>query len=291
MFKIEYENMNFINIMKYLSDAFVELPIVIDNKGLSIVASSQGAGAVVSISMGKDDHKSFSYDNKKPTSFVLPFGEFMNVTNKITAPVEFSDDGVKIGIKSGKAKFLVDKLADADIQAIITTCETIKKNRSKTGATEVIINASDIAGLISLLEKISGNGIKFVAENGKMHAESAKQLAIGSYEFDTVVDKKFTWTGVISPNYVKLIKNLGSYSGKIHFHFNSVPEEDILYAVVEFPLGANSSASLVVAFLKDYNITPGIAASDEEVESEYNEDTEESEEFDEDEDDLDTDEE
>ena len=195
MFKIEYDNKDFIAVMRSLASICAELVLEMNDEGVKIRNVSANTEVAVTIDMDKDDHKAYEYDGKNSTFITVPYGEFLKSMKKIKVPLEFTESGKSaVLFKSGKVKYEL-KLLDEDPD-IYANHDIITKKFVKDNRTHIKIGSADIISLVDQLGIADAMNIKI--ENKVAHFESLSGNLTAGYEIDVDVPDTFVWETAFS---------------------------------------------------------------------------------------------
>jgi len=271
MFTIEYDNKDFIAIMRSLSSICAELVLEINDEGVKIRNVSANTEVAVTIDMDKDDHKEFKYEGKNSTFITVPFGEFLKSMKKIKVPLEFVESGKSAVIfKSGRVKYELKLLdEDADVYA---NHGIITKKFKKDNRTHIKISSADIMALVDQLSIADAMSVKI--ENKIMHFESLSGNLTAGYEIDVEVDDKFEWNSAFSMVYMELLSKLSVYTKELNLYIENAadPDEDAPPMIVEMDTSTNSSIQLIMGTLdEDAAAGVGVDIEDDEDESDADE--------------------
>jgi len=283
MFKIEYDNKDFIRIMQSLSTICGELTLEINDEGVKIRNISANTEVAVTFDMDKDDHKEFEYEGKNATFMTIPFGEFLKAMKKFKVPISFTESGTKgVVFKSGKTKHELTLLdEDADIYANHTT---IMKNFTKDNSTLLKILSADMMAAVDQLH--FAKGITLRIDNKKLYFEGLSGNLSTGYEIDMEVPDKFEWTAPFNMAYMKMLAVISVFTKEINLHVKNPddPDGDTLPMIVEADIGTNSSIKIIMGALDEESATGvGVDIEDEAEETEDDFDFEEDEYYEEDE--------
>jgi hypothetical protein len=266
MFKMVYENKDFMKIKEDISKVFSDLPIEIDAKGYRIKNISQTKEVAITVDFAKADIKEFDFNSKVPITFVLPLQEVLDSLKKIKYPIDFGEEGTdQVYIKSGKVTFKINKVqADPDAAQLY---EQIIKAHPKIGMTKVVIPNTFFIDAIDLLSFSSG-GVVMTIKNKQLTLESLKGQLTANYVVDVDVPTDFEWTGSFNSLYMDMIKKLAMYTKDVVFNVKE-PDDKPMAVIVELAIAPKSSISIVMAGQKEEDmISAGIEEETEEEEEE-----------------------
>ena len=266
MFKIEYDNKDFIAIMRSLASICAELVLEINDEGAKIRNVSANTEVAVTVDMDKDDHKAFEYDGKNSTFMTIPYGEYLKSMKKIKVPVNFTESGKSAVIfQSGKVKYVLQLLdEDPDIYA---NHDIITKKFVKDKRTHIKLSSADVISLVDQLSIADAMNIKI--ENKTIFFESLTGNLTAGYEFEVDVPDTFKWETAFSMVYMELLAKLAVYTKELNLYLDipASPDDDVPPIIVEMDVSANSSVKLIIGTLdKDAAAGVGVDILEEDEE-------------------------
>lgn len=254
MFKINLDAKDFMLVLRNIANIFLELPIEVSDEGFRVKNISKSKEVAITLDFSKKDMESFEYDNKNPVKFMLPYGEFLDATQKIYVPLEIGETGQsKIHLKSGSTTFTIDKLADLDEErALYKLHDGIMAKHSKDNTIPLVIDSSDFMAAVDRLSFTSG-GIIMTIVDGQLTFESLKGSLSGKYTIDVDIEDGLEWTCSFNTVFMKMLKNLAVYSEKIKFYIKENVDElaEKFPILAEVIIAPNSEARVIIAAQKD----------------------------------------